>query len=294
MNCEQAQEAILLSDNPAGPHGDAAVNSHVAECSACQTFIQKLVRLESAAAALPAPGLVQAKQAALEKSRLLLIRPRRTFLLRPAFLSAVAALLVIGIGLGIYLYNTSRPAPPTVVDRLIDWNLQLADAPVPTDRDAIFAARAAVLESEVKSESLTDEDRQLASNLLEHGTWMCVNTDPLDRAEKFSDLAELILLRMHRAAANNNLKALQQLSRRYDLVVQAGIGGNVARMRQNGNLTPENRKKLERIEKRNAEQLQRLEAMADRAPKALQRELKAASEANQRQVRNLKRPAKTF
>jgi hypothetical protein len=293
MNCQQAQEAILLGDHAGDALFQAELQRHVAQCEACRSISLRLIELEKIAAQLPAPGSAEGKSATLAHLRSLAMRPQRRFIFQPMFVSAVAAILIISTVLGVYFYNVNRPTPPTVVDRLIDWNLALADAPA-TQESSVYSARAAVLQSEVNDASLSDDDRELASTLLQHGTWLSVNNDPLDRAEKFSDLADLILLRMHRAAMNNDLKALQRLSQRYDLVVRAGIGGNLARMGANGSVSPENKKKLERIAKRNAEQERKLELMADRASKALQRELRQALETSKRQGRNLKGAGHTF
>jgi hypothetical protein len=293
MNCQQAQEAILLGDNAGDAVFQAELQRHVAQCDACRNISQRLIELEKIATQLPAPGSAEGKSAMLKQVRSLTIRPQRRLILQPMFLTAVAAILIVGAVLGVYFYNFNRPAPTTVVDRLIDWNLALADAPA-TQESSVYSARAAVLQSEVNDASLSDDDRELASTLLKHGTWLSVNNDPLDRAEKFSDLADLILLRMHRAAMNNDLKALQRLSQRYNLVVRAGIGGNLARMPATGAVSPENKKKLERIARRNAEQERKLEIMADRASKALQRELRQALETSKKQGRNLKGAGRTF
>lgn len=293
MNCQQAQEAILLGDNAKDAVFQAELGRHVAQCEACRSISQRLIELEKIAAQLPTPGSAEGKSATLRHLRSLASRPQRRLILQPVFLTAVAAVLIVGVVLGVYFYNVNRPSPPTVVDRLIDWNLALADAPT-TQESSVYSARAAILQSEVHDADLSDDDRELASTLLQHGTWLSVNNDPLDRAEKFSDLSDLILLRMHRAAMNNDLKAMQRLSQRYDLVVRAGIGGNLARVSANGAVSPENKKKLERIAKRNAEQERKLELMAERASKALQRELRQALETSKRQGRNFKGAGRTF
>jgi len=292
MNCQEAQEAILLSDNPADFTSNPELAKHVTECAACSEISLQLSRMQTAMATFPMPGSAEGKAATLKRVRSFEMRPRR-LILHPMFLSAVAALIVVGVGLGIVIYNFDRPAPPTVVDRLIDWNAELADAPA-TQQSAVFSARAAVLQSEVHDASLSDDDRELASALLQHGNWLCVNTDPIDRAEKFSDLSDLILIRMHRAVLNNDEKAMQRLSLRYDQVVRAGIGGNLARMKANAAVSPENTKKLERIAKRNADQERKLQLLNDRASKALQKELKQALETSKKQGKNMRGQGRVF
>ena len=286
MTCQEAQDAILLADNPAEFESNPELARHLVQCAGCRALSERLVRLERTAASLPAPGSEAGKLAALRHIRCLENLPGRRLILRPAFLSAIAALLLISVGLGMYFSKLEQPTPPTVVDRLIDWDLELAEAPA-SQQPAIFSARASALQSEVHSASLSEDDRELASTLLQHGTWLCVNSDPVDRAEKFSDLSDLILARMHRAAAANDAKAMQRLSQRYDLVVRGGIGGNLARMGANASISPENSKKLERIAKRNAEQERKLQLLAERASKALERDLHRALEVSKRQSRNL-------
>jgi hypothetical protein len=296
MNCPQAQEAILLGDNSSDPVFQAELRRHIAQCAECQAISQRLNHLETIAAQLPTPGSADAKTATLQRLRTLEIPPTpRRLVLRPMFLSAVAALLIVGVALGLYFHSTNQPTPPTVVDRLIDWNLELADAPT-TQQSAIFTARAAVLQSEAHDAALSQDDRELASTLLEHGTWLCVNNDPIDRAEKFSDLSDLILLRMHRAAANNDLQALERLSHRYNQIVRSGVGRNLARLSEKAKASPEIKKKLERIARRNAEQERKLEILNARASKALQKELRQALETSKRQGRNLnfKAAGRTF
>src|SRR5258706_15726251 len=113
MNCEQTQEAILLSDAPlAAMSPDTELGQHVAGCAVCQAFAQRLVRLEAMAARLPLPANSDAARAeVLGNIRGEVARRRRFFIggERPfghaakRWISAVAALLVVGIGVTIWM-----------------------------------------------------------------------------------------------------------------------------------------------------------------------------------------------
>src|SRR5258706_16459969 len=99
MNCEQAQEEILLTDEPAAllAGGDSELGRHVVGCAVCWAFVERLVRLEAMAEQLPLPANSDvAREQVLENLR---ERMAPRLFLRPAWISAaVAAVLVIGIG----------------------------------------------------------------------------------------------------------------------------------------------------------------------------------------------------
>jgi hypothetical protein len=288
MNCEQAQEEILLADDPAallaaGSHSESG--RHAMECAVCRAFTERLVRLEGAVAGLPMPvGSEDARQAVLAGVRSKTLAPRRQMFLRPAWISAVAAVLVIGIGVAMWLKPVPAPTPqsPVVMDQLIDWDLALADAEAPQERAALYASQAATLQTAVQQASLNDEDRQFATTLLENGAWLSDHHDPVERTEKFCDLADLLMGRMDKAAAANDASAVQRLGKHYGRV-QKGIGANLARLDANAFVAPPGNsakrlERLERIAKRQEEAQRRLAVLAERSPKAAQKALQRMME----------------
>src|SRR4051794_40175000 len=100
MNCEQVQEAILLSDEPAKAlTSDSELGQHVAACAVCQAFVQRLARMEMLAGRLGLPANSEAARAEVLANISQRVRtPERRLLLRPVWISAVAAMLVVGIG----------------------------------------------------------------------------------------------------------------------------------------------------------------------------------------------------
>jgi hypothetical protein len=212
--------------------------------------------------------------------------PERRLLLRPVWISAVAAMLVVGIGVGIWIQKAYlTPAPqhqmaqgPAVMDQLLDWDLALADAEAPQERQELYTARAATLQTAVQTASLNDEDRRFATTLLENGAWLSRNHDPVERTEKFCDLADLLVGRMDKAAAANDEQTVQRLGKNYGRV-QKGIGANLARINANAFVAPtgaaaKRAERLERIAKRQEEAERRLAVMAEKSPQKAQRALK--------------------
>jgi hypothetical protein len=268
MNCEEIQDRILAADDPR--RLGAELDAHVASCPACGAFVRRLVAIETAAARLPVEGSQAAKAAVLRRVRAEELRPARRLLLRPVW-GLVAAMLVVGIGLGIYL---ARPATASasVVDQLVDWNLELADASGPAERQQLYSTRAASFDSAVRTASLNADDRQLATLLLEQGSWLAKNDDPVDEAEHFSELADQFVARLDRAAAANDAKALQRLGRNYDRVAQKGVAARLQRLGAVGSVNrPDMAKRLERLERLarlQVERERRLEKLAERHPNA--------------------------
>src|SRR5690349_6761799 len=99
MNCEQAQDAILQVDDPATiTTGDSELAHHVAQCAVCQLYVKRMMRLEDAAGRLPLPAGSEMAKARVMKAVGATVR-RRHFFLHPRWLTAAAAMLLVGIGL---------------------------------------------------------------------------------------------------------------------------------------------------------------------------------------------------
>jgi len=280
MNCELVEETILLAEDPervAG--GDSEVSRHLAGCDACRGLFERLVRLERLSAAMPRPAESEASRVAvLEAVRSVTggitrreLRPRRLAFV-PAWIGAVAATLVVGVGLSVVLWPKPAPAA-TVVERIIDWDLALADAPGAPEREALYTSQAGELQTLVSRSALDDEDRRFATTLLENGAWLRTNHDPVERTEKFCDLADLLVGRMDAAAAKDDALLVQRLGNHYGRV-QRGIGRNLERIDGVASMAPERLKRLEKIQHRAEEQRRRLEALAEHSPKKAQRALR--------------------
>jgi hypothetical protein len=303
MNCERAQEILLLSDDPAGEVGrDAALAQHVGGCADCQSLVARLGRIEAVAAAFPpvTEGSAEGKARTLERVRATERTPsptlwlRRRIFLRPAVIGAVAAALLVGVGITAWMWPAAREArQQAVVEELIDFDQALAEAS-PQERARMYAEQAPVLRSAVERARLSDEERRLAKSVLE--TSATAPTDPVAQAERLNDLSELILRQIGPAAAANDDLAVQRLGRRYGRVqrgIRAHLDADVAPER-----SLQQAQKLERLEmirQRQEEARKRLQRLAERSPERAQKVLQRMLE-NERQRRLLqqqggKRPA---
>jgi hypothetical protein len=308
MDCDRAQEILLLSDDPAGEVGrDGALARHVGDCADCQSLVAGLGRIEAVAAALPgvAEGSEEGKARTLERVRATERTPatlwlRRRILLRPAMIGAVAAALVVGLGITAWMWPAARDArQQAVVEELIDFDQAMAEAS-PQERAQLYAEQAPVLRSAVERAALSDEERRLATCVLE--TSATAPSDSVAQAERLNDLSELILRQIGPAAAANDDLAVQRLGRRFGKV-QRGIGAHL-NDRKDADVAPERSlqqaQKLERLEmvrQRQEEARRRLQRLAERSPeraqKVLQRMLENERQRKLQQQQGGKRPAAT-
>jgi hypothetical protein len=170
-----------------------------------------------------------------------------------------------------------------VIDRLIDWNLDLADAG-PTDR-ARLGERAAAF----NLDPVPAADRDLAESLLQNGAWLAANDDPLAVAERFDSVADQLLTRIQEASAAGERKRSDRLSRQYRRVLERGIDPNVRRVLSSPALNFEHQGRVERVLLSDQRRLDRLAALLEQVPDASRREIRKALELSKKQPKPAKR-----
>jgi hypothetical protein len=192
--------------------------------------------------------------------------------------AAVAACLLLGTGIGgwIALDATRSTASAEVVDHLIDWNLELAQAPSAAERSRIYADRAEPLRQAVQKAKLPGEERELAERLLANGSWLADHDDLMTEADRFTDVADQLLLRIDAASRRGNDKELRRLTHLYTRVTQQGIGAKLEKLQSLGVLNAEHERRLERLMLRDTHRRQKLEAVLERSPEASRKEIKKA------------------
>jgi hypothetical protein len=301
MNCERAQELILKSDDPASfALGEADLAQHVGGCADCRSLLAHLGRIEAAAAALPpvAEGSEEGLRATLERVRATERTPaplRRPWILRPAMVGAMAAALLVGVGITAFMWPTATPESrqqQAVVEELIDFDQSLAEAS-PEERERLYDEQAPILRSAVEKVALSEKDRQLAKRVLDRSAQP--PEDPVAHAERLGDLSELLERQLGKAAAANDELAIQRLGRKFGRV-QRGIGARVADVAPERTLQQVQKlERLEMIRQRQEEARERLQKLAERSPEKAQKVLKRMLENERRRQQQgaLKRAATT-
>jgi hypothetical protein len=290
MNCRQAQDWLLESED-ARPKSCAspAMAAHLERCEECRRLAAQLAELEAVWRDLPAPAASdRAKAAFLQRlpdltaaSRLAerfgraTDRPftRRRWLQQGA--AAAAAVLAAGTGAWLLLSGREAEADDDLMDRLLDWNLQLAEAQSPDERQRLFA-EAEQLRTAITAARLAPEHSALAESFLDNGTWLVSHQDPVFAADRFDGLAERLLDLARTADEKGNHKRMKRLLQQYNRVLEAGVNPNIESADASGTLDFEHQKRLEKLTIADSRRLRQLTALLDRAPDASRAEIRRA------------------
>jgi hypothetical protein len=283
MNCSEARDWLLRSATPAELPADAG--DHVHACPACRRLADDMVQIEQQWRDLPLPPSADTSRDAFlarlaDPPTPAPARSRRFAL--PRWAVAAAVLLAVAAGSFLFVSNEAR-ASAEVIDRLIDWNLDLAAA-TPADR-AGLADRAAAFDIG----RVAAADRELAESLLQTGTWLATNDDPLVMAERFNTVADQLLARIQSATDSGERKRSDRLSRQYRRVLERGIDPNVRRVLASPALNFEHQGRIERVLLSDQGRLDKLAALLERAPDASRKEMKRALELSKKQPKPAKR-----
>jgi hypothetical protein len=282
MMCAQAKQWLLQAELPRElKDAPADVAAHLRDCAECQRLVEQLQVIEREWREQPLPAsAAEAREDFLRIHGDEAPRPsevRRRFV-APRWL--VAACLIVAVGVtGWFMAQPQKAhADSDVIDRLIDWNLQLSDAGE-AERRELFAGQVEFLRAD--SAKLPDEDRAFAESLIRNGEFLASNPEPLETADRFAVLADQLVERLDHAAARNDPKASAKLARQYMHVANRGVKPKLERAARQAAADEARQRRLDKIAQREANQFaklarmqERLEKMHDAAPPASKKELR--------------------
>lgn len=312
MHCQEVQYLLLQSElNQAADGvvsrftGDAAphVAEHVSQCVACSQLARKLRRLETAVRSLPAPpGLTDSRhrfEASLQvknrKTALVAALPpytarRRSVPRRSSLIWRIAdsrltaaALLMLVIGGGIWSYQARLrqvAESEEAIDKLVEWNLRLAKSESSDERHEFYAASAEALKQRTTRAPLDAGDRRQANALIQNGAFLADNADPLAEADRFSDVADIMINKMT-TEASHSPEMLEHLSQNYLSVINQGIQKNLDRAEAAAVKTPKNEQQLQKIDQRYARMQSKIEALIQNSPPDSHQQLRKALDQQQ-------------
>ncbi len=191
-----------------------------------------------------------------------------------------AALVLVAAGLAAFLVfrPPSARATPNLLEQLVEWNVDLAEARTQDERSRILTDQEEQLKTTLAEAALPPADRDLAESLLENGAWLVQNSDPVAEADRFGDLADKLLARMDSATAAHDEQLVVLLAKSYDRLTTAGIEANLKRAGTAGATDGKRHKKLTHCQQRHARRTCRAAEIIDRNPepyrKAIHRHLK--------------------
>jgi hypothetical protein len=280
MDCCGARDWLFNADDPRPERcREPAVAEHLAGCPACRSLSAELSGLADAWRAMPLPDSADRARSAflgrLPARTLPLGRPARRAA-RPRVAAAAVILLGIGLGAWLLLPGPEAHAGPAVIERLVDWNLELARAATPGERGEVYAAREGTLKRDVSRARMDDADRALADQLLENGDWLATHDDPIATADRFSAVADRLVARLEAASARKELKAAARYAKLQGLVAERGVADSLERAKASGALNFEQRRRLENLILRDESRMKTLVELLQRNPNLSRKEIRKA------------------
>jgi hypothetical protein len=160
---------------------------------------------------------------------------------------AAAVVFLAACVAAIFLLRPSESqATPDPFVRLCEWNLELAEAHTPGERNRIYDEQAANLKATLAKAELTLEDREIAETLLANGAFLINNDDPIAEADRFNDIADKLVARIDAAAAAHDEDRIAQLADIYQRVTEVGVDANLERAFQAGAIDNDQKQKMSR------------------------------------------------
>jgi hypothetical protein len=200
--------------------------------------------------------------------------------------ATVAALASVAFGLTLVVILMLSPAReveagPDVVEQLVGWNLDIAQAQSHDERQKIFDTRAESMQGLLTSSKLSQEDRELGQTLVDNGAWLASNDDPMAEAERFGDIADKLLARLDTATGTNDKKRIIKYADSYSRLTELGVSMNLERALAKVSHDPKRKTKIDHLIAGDASRAKKLDDMLERHPdsslKALNRARKAHS-----------------
>src|SRR5262249_30086992 len=155
------------------------------------------------------------------------------------WVAAALILLALG-GTAWFVFPTPQAqGAPDLVERLIDWNLELTQARTPEERGRIYEQHAAYLRDALRNATLPEEDGRLAEHLLATGSWLAEPADPIDEAERFHDMADTLLEKMNSATERQDFDRVGKIAKLYSKVAERGVVANLTKAERVAEKAPE-------------------------------------------------------
>jgi hypothetical protein len=288
MDCTEAHDRILSADS--AESRDAELAAHLQTCGACHAIAARLGRLEAAARELPsAPDSQITKQAFLaslalqpavalpgiSRYRILPWPTTTTFAIRRM---AMAASVVLATGLvfwSVWFHGVQKAAAAdVVVGRLVDFDVRLGSVDSPQERQQLYTTEAPTLEKTVGQ--LPTGDQALARKLMDTGASLAQSSDPLDDAEQFADVADVLLDHMTAAANAGKAADVERLTRYYGRLSDEGFARRLDKVHRAESGTDAHPGRLSRLIRRDEAMLARLDKLPDQAPERTRKQIRKA------------------
>jgi hypothetical protein len=296
MKCERAQTFLLQAERLESSSWPDEMATHVKACAACHKIVKQLRQLENAWRNDPIPEEAETSKIAFLK-KLSRQQPAATVAAKPAVkpvlfswrllrwssaaatAAATAAMLLIALGVITWLLvSPGETRASDVVERLIDWNLELTNADA-KERQRLFEEHEANFKRELEEATLSPEDRQLAEKLLEAARGALNEDDPADEANRLNEVNDRLLDRINKATIKGDEKDFNRCSERYHKIWHWGIVPLKDRLSRAKMPEPKKKGGWEQFANHEKQQEEKMKKMWEHAPPHMRPEFRKAFEA---------------
>jgi hypothetical protein len=290
MTCEVSREWLLNAEKPACVDtAPADIASHIRGCAQCQKLEQDLAALEEQWRQRPLPASVESAKVAFLKrlESQPAAAPHNPERRRAGVLFwAIAASLFIVAGISLLFFFPGQPvaAHPDVIDQLVDWNLDMSQAPTQADRQRIYVERQARLQDSVGKARLGAPERDMAQNLLENGSWLAQNQDPVEELQRLNKMADDMLERVN----TTNSAQAELFAKQFRKINERGIDPTMERVHSLAVADPERRKLINRILRHDKERAGQIAEILEKSPDITKKDLRKALDLSQKRHKHKK------
>jgi hypothetical protein len=284
MDCTQTRDWLLQAEDPRPERcSSPEAAEHLQGCAACRSFATELGQLERNWREIPLPAAAEATRDSFLKNL-----PMRAVPAKPQAASqnvasrlvrwAVAALVVLGVGLAVWTLSPTNQAvaSPVLIEKLVDWNLELAQAETPAERAQIYAKQEAGFKKAIQKTKLSTEERELADLLWDNSTFLATNDDPMAEAERLSTVSDKLVEQLQSAAAGKDQAAVDRYAKLQGKVNKRGVNARLAKLQESPALDFEHERQLEKIVLRDSKRMNLLADLLERNPDMSRREIREA------------------
>src|SRR5205823_4948443 len=113
-------------------------------------------------------------------------------------------------------------ASSDIVERLVDWNLDLTIADA-EERQRLFSENESALRKEIKDAKLSPDDEAWAEKFLETGRALANNTDPVVEADLLNDLRDDLIVKVEAASKKGNEADSRRYANCYQKVMERAV-----------------------------------------------------------------------
>ncbi len=181
-------------------------------------------------------------------------------------LAAVLLFTAASLGFVMFIMLPEAQAGPDLVEHLVDWNLDLALVPRLEERDQLYVESVVGMKATLATAKLSKPDRSLADTLMENSSWLVRNDDPVAKAKRFNEIADMLVDRLNAVTSTTDEKRIEKLAHAYRRLAEHGVDTNVNQALAQGPMDGDKTKTLEQVLIQDEKRAKKIEQIIEKHP----------------------------